>query len=220
MGDYCRRCSECQRTTKGNQRRAPLIPLPLMREPFERIAVDIVGPLPRSRRGNQYILVICDYANRYPEAVPLHSIDAGTVAEQLIQLFARVGIPKEILSDQGTNFLSQLLKELYNLLQIHQIHTSPYHPQTDRLIERFNKTLKSLLMKLVNKEGRDWDRLLPYILFAYREVLQDTTGFSPFKLLYGREVRGPLDVLKEMWEADKKSDKSRTFCWFVSGWRR
>jgi len=208
VGDYCRRCSECQRTEKGNLRRVPLIPLPLMREPFERIALDIVGPLRRTRKGNQYILVICDYATRYPEAIPLRSIDAGTVAEHLIQLFARVGIPREILSDQGTNFMSQLLKELYNLLQIHQIRTSPYHPQTDGLVERFNRTLKSLLRKLVNKEGRDWDRLLPYILFAYREVPHDTTGFSPFELLYGREVRGPLDVLKDVWEANRKSDES------------
>ena len=111
-------------------------------------------------------------------------------------------------SDQGINFLSQLLKELYNLLQIYQIRTSPYHPQTDRLVERFNKTLKSLLRKLVNKEGRDWDGLLPYNLFAYREVPQDKTGFSPFELLHGREVKGPLYVLMEVWEANKKSDES------------
>ena len=161
VADYCRRCPECQRTAKGSQRRVPLIPLPMMREPFERIAMDIVGPLPLSRKGNQYILVICDYATRYPEAMPLHSIDAGTVAEQLIQLFARVGISREILSDQGTNFMSQLLKELYNLLHIQRIRTSPYHPQTDGMVERFNRTLKSLLWKLVDKEGRDWDRLLP-----------------------------------------------------------
>ena len=75
-------------------------------------------------------------------------------------------------------------------------------------MERFNKTLKALLRKLVSKEGRDWDRLFPYVLFAYREVPQSTTGFSPFELLYGREVRGPLDVLKEEWEAEKLSDES------------
>ena len=72
-------------------------------------------------------------------------------------------------------------------------------------MERFNKTLKSVLRKFVNKEGRDWDRWLPYVLFAYREVPQSTTGFSP-ELLYGREVRGPLDVLREEWEADQTSD--------------
>ena len=158
--------------------------------------MDIVGPLPRSRRGNQrgnqYILVVCDYATRHPEAMALWKVDAASVAEQLIQLFSRVGIPREILSDQGTNFMSQLLRELYNLLNICPIRASPYHPQTDGLVECFNKTLKALLRKLVNKEGRDWDRLLPYVLFAYREVPQSTTGFSPFELLYGREVRGPL----------------------------
>ena len=208
VAEYCRRCPKCQRTAKGSQRKVPLIPLLVMEEPFERIAMDVVGPLPRSRRGHQYILVVCDYATRYPEAMALWKVDAGSVAYHLIQLFARVGIPKEILSDQGTNFMSQLLRELYNLLNIRPIRTSPYHPQTDGLVECFNKTLKSVLRKLVNKEGHDWDRLLPYVLFAYREVPQSTTGFSPFELLYGREVRGPLDVLKEEWEAEKHSDQS------------
>ena len=170
--------------------------------------MDIVGPLPRSRRGNQYILVVCDYATRYPEAIPLRSVDTGAVAEHLIQPFSRVGIPREILTDQGTNFMSQLLKELCNLLHISQIRTSPYHPQTDGLVKRFNKTLKLMLRKLVSKEGKNWDRLLWYVLFAYREVSQSTTGFSPFELLYGREVRGPLDVLREEWEVNKKSDES------------
>ena len=208
VADFCRSCPECQRTAKGNQLKVPLVPLPVMKEPFERIAMDIVGPLPRSKKGNQYILVVCDYATRYPEAFPLRSISAETVAEHLMQLFSRVGIPKEILSDQGTNFMSQLLRELYNLLNINQIRTSPYHPQTDGLVERFNKTLKAMLRKLVSKEGKNWDVLLPYVLFAYREVPQSSTGFSPFELLYGREVRGPLDVLKEEWEASKKSDES------------
>ena len=149
--------------------------------------MDIVGPLPHSKKGNQYILVICDYATRYPEAMAIRRIEAGVVAEKLMELFSRVGIPKEILSDQGTNFMSQLLKELYNLLHVHPIRTSPYHPQTDGLVERFNKTLKSVLRKFVNKEGRDWDRWLPYVLFAYREVPQSTTGFSPF-------VVGKLEV--------------------------
>ena len=130
------------------------------------------------------------------------------MAEHLMQLFSRVGIPREILSDQGTNFMSQLLKELYNLLNISQIQTSVYHPQTDSLVERFNKTLKAMLRKLVNKEGKNWDRMLPYVLFAYREVPQSSTEFSPFELLYGREARGPLDVLREEWEASMKSDQS------------
>ena len=128
-----------------------------MEEPFQRIAMDIVGPLPRSRSGKCYILVVCDYATRYPEAVPLRSIDAEHVAEELVVLFSRVGVPKEILTDQGSNFTSQLLKEIYLLLHVQPIRTTPYHPLTDGLVEHFNKTLKSMLRKTAMEEGKDWD---------------------------------------------------------------
>ena len=104
--------------------------------------------------------------------------------------------------------MSQLLSEVYRLLKIKPIRTTPYHPQTDGLVESFNGTLKAMLKKAVSEDGRDWDRLLPYLLFAYREVPQASTGFSPFELLYGQNVRGPLNILKESWEADKKSTES------------
>ena len=140
--------------------------------------MDIVGSLPRSRSGNRYILVVCDYATRYPEAVPMRSINAELVAEELVKLFVHVGIPREILTDQGSNFTSRLLTEIHRLLQVHLICTTPYHPQTDVLVEHFNKILKSLLQKVTTDTCKDWDKLLPYLLFAYREVPQATTGFS------------------------------------------
>jgi len=173
------------------------MPLPVIDEPFERIAMDIVGPLPRSKSGNKYILVVCDYATRYPEAVPLRSIEAERIAEELVKIFARVGLPREILTDQGSNFTSRLLAEVYNLLHVHAVRTSPYHPQTDGLVERFNQTLKALLRKAAVEDGKEWDKLLPYLLFAYRDVPQATTGFSRSELLYGMDVRGPLDILRE-----------------------
>lgn len=156
--------------------------------------MDIIGPLPRSRSGNRYVLVVCDYGTKYPEAIPLRSIEAETIAEKLLKIFSRVGIPHEILTDQGINFQSQLLRELYRLLHIETLRTSPYHPQTDGLVERFNQTLKSMLRKTATQDGKDWDRLIPFLLFAYREVPHESTGFSPFELLYGHEVRGPLDI--------------------------
>ena len=109
--------------------------------------MDIVGPLPRSSSGKRFILVICDYATHYPEAVALRTIDANQITEELISFFARVGIPEEILTDQGTNFTSQPMQEVYRLLQIKPIRTTPYHPQMDGLVERFNHTLKSMLKK-------------------------------------------------------------------------
>ena len=206
--EFCRSCDICQKSSHRKSTRVPMIPLPIMDEPFSRIAMDIIGPLPRSRAGHRYVLVVCDYATRYPEAVALRTIDAEAVAEELVKIFSRVGIPKEILTDQGSNFTSQLLVEVYRLLHVNAIRTSPYHPQTDGVVERFNQTLKGMLRKTACEEGKDWDRYIPYVLFAYREVPQETTGFSPFELLYGREVRGPLDVLKESWEPSSGSDIS------------
>ena len=208
VAEFCRSCPACQKTSQRKHKPVPMMPLPIIDVPFERIAMDIVGPLPKSRSGHRYILVVCDYATRYPEAIALKSIEAERVAEELLKLFARVGLPKEILTDQGSNFTSQLLTELYKMLHVHPIRTSPYHPQTDGLVERFNQTLKSMLRKAAVEEGKDWDKMLPYLLFAYREVPQASTGFSPFELLYGRAVHGPLDVLKQAWEASEKSDES------------
>ena len=88
------------------------------------------------------------------------------------------------------------------------IQTSLYHPQTDGLVERFSQTLKSMLHKTADKEGKDWDRYIPYLLFAYREISQTSTGFSPFELLFGCDVRGPLDVISESWQAQEKSEES------------
>ena len=95
VAGYCRSCPECQKCTRRRVPRAPMIPIPSVTVPFERIAMDLIGPLPRSRSGNRYVLVVCDYGTRYPEAVPLKSIDAEHIAEELVKMFARVGIPKE-----------------------------------------------------------------------------------------------------------------------------
>ena len=207
VAEFCRSCEACQKCSHRKPPRVPMIPLPTVDVPFSRVAMDLMGPLPRSRSGNRYVLVLCDYATRYPEAVPLKNIDAETVAEELIHVFSRVGLPEEILTDQGSNFQSQLLQELYQLLHVRAIRTSPYHPQTDGLVERFNQTLKSMLRKCAREEGKDWDRMIPFLLFAYREVPQESTGFSPFELLYGRDVRGPLDVLRETWVSSKKANQ-------------
>ena len=97
----------------------------------------------------------------------MKAIDAEAVAEELMKLVSRVGIPKEILTDLGTNFTSRLLAELYSLLHVNALQTSPYHLQTDGMVERFNVTLKEMLRKSAQEDGKDWDKLLPYLLFAY-----------------------------------------------------
>ena len=197
---YCASCPECQLASPRPKLRAPLIPLPIVDVPFERIGMDLVGPLEKTARGHQYILVILDYATRYPEAIPLRKANAKSIAKELVQMFTRVGIPRTLLTDQGTPFVSRIMKELCQLFNVQTLRTSVYHPQTDGLVERFNRTLKGMLRKVVSRDGKDWDLLLPYLLFAVREIPQSSTGFSPFELLYGRHPRGILDILKETWE--------------------
>ena len=208
VADFCRGCDVCQKTAPRPVQRNPLVPMPIIDIPFSRIAMDIVGPLPKSARGHRYILVIVDYATRYPEAIPLRAASAKAIAHELFLLFSRMGICDSILSDQGTNFMSRVLKLLYKWLKIERIRTSVYHPQTDGLVERFNQTLKKMLRKLVDTDGKDWDQLIPYVLFSIREVPQASTGFSPFELLYGRQPRGLLDIAKEAWEKQPCAERS------------
>ncbi|XP_049447271.1 uncharacterized protein LOC125897860 [Epinephelus fuscoguttatus] len=203
VAQFCRSCPQCQKTSIRGLTKAPLQPLPIISTPFECLGMDIVGPVEKSKTGNRFMLVITDYGTRYPEVFPLKSIKAKTVAFSLVQFFSRVGFPHEILTDQATNFMSTLLKQVYQLLGIKSVRTTPYHPQTDGLTERFNQTLKQMLRKFVNETGSDWDHWLPYLLFAYWEVPQASTGFSPFELLCGHEVRGPLTLLRETWEVEQ-----------------
>ncbi len=205
---WCAACRECQLVNPPASPKAPLRPLPLMQVPFERIGMDLIGPLERSARGHRFALVLVDYATRYPEAVALHNISAKSVAEALFSMISRVGIPKEILTDQGTAFMSRTIRELYELLGIKSIRTSVYHPQTDGLVERFNRTLKTMIRKFVHEDAKNWDKWLEPLLFAVREVPQASTGFSPFELLYGRQPRGVLDVLRETWEEGPSESKN------------
>ena len=121
--EFCMPSSRCQK--------AALISLPVISEPFEQIAMDIVGPLPVSHQCSRYVLAVCDYTTCYPEAVPLCTTDAEQVAEALVVLFFRIWVLREILTDQESNLTSQLLAEVYQLLHIRSIRTSPYHPQMD-----------------------------------------------------------------------------------------
>ena len=209
---FCRSCDVCQRTTpKGKTSKVPLGRMPLIQTPFERVAIDIIGPLsPTSSKGNRYVLTLVDFATRYPEAVPLPSIETTRVAEALINIFSRVGIPKEILTDRGAQFTSDLMREISRLLSIRQLATSPYHPACNGLVERFNGTIKTMIKRMCVEKPKDWDRYLSPLLFAYRETPQASLGFSPFELIYGRTVRGPMSILRELWVDEANTPEVRT----------
>ena len=118
----------------------------------------------------------------------------------LLTIFSLVGIPREVLSDRGTQFTSALMQELHRLLGVKSIFTTPYHPSGNGRIERLHGSLKAILRKLCSEKPREWHRYLTPTLFALRETPSDRTGFSPFELLYGCSVRGPLSVLRNIWE--------------------
>ena len=214
---FCRSCDICQRTiSKGRIPKVPLQKMPLIDQPFKRVAVDLVGPIsPPSENGHQYILTLVDYATRYPEAIALKRIDTPTVAEALVDMFSRLGIPEEILSDLGTQFVSECMEEVNRLLSIRHLTTTPYHPMCNGLVERFNGTLKAMLKKLCAEQPRQWHRFINALLFAYREVPQESTGFSPFELLYGRTVRGPMHILKELWTENVDVPETKTSYQYV-----
>ena len=109
-------------------------------------------------------------------------------------MITRHGVPEQLLSDRGANFLSELLLEVCKLMGIEKLNTSGYHPQTDGMVEKFNSTLIGMLSKCVEKHGRDWDVQLPYVMFAYRVAVHESTQESPFFLLYGRDARTPTET--------------------------
>ena len=135
---FCRSCDVCQRTIKrGSVKKVPLGSMPLIDTPFKRVAFDIVGPIaPPSEAGHRYILTLVDYATRYPEAVPLKKITTEAVAEALLDIYSRVGIPEEVLTDQGTQFMSECMQEVSRLLSIKGLTSTPYHPICNGLVER------------------------------------------------------------------------------------
>lgn len=155
--------------------------------------------MPKTRKGNHYILTVMCPVTRYPEAFPLKKINAQTIAKTLLTSFTQVGLPKEIQSDRGSNFTSDLLSNVLKELDITQTLSTAYHPESQGALERCHQSLKTMLRKFCNSTTSDWYDGLPLMLFAIRETVQESLGYSSFEMLYGRQVRGPLKVLKEQW---------------------
>ena len=192
---WCKSCVDCSmRKTPKTNLKAPLLPIPV-EGAFDRVGVDIVGPLRKTDRGNRYILVFSDYLTRWPEAFPIANMDAGTVARILVdEIISRHGSPRVLLSDRGKNFLSSLVQEVCKIFRITKVNSSGYRPQTQGLVEKLNGTLIQSISMYVNRGQTDWDLYIPSILFAYRVSPSAATQESPFYLLYGRECRLPIDV--------------------------
>ena len=160
------------------------------------MAVDIMGPLPATANGNEYIMVLCDYFSKYTVAYAIPNHTAQTVADRIVTEFvAYFGVPEQLHSDQGREFESELFQELCRLLEIDKTRTVPYRLQADGLVEQFNRTVKQMLPMFVNEHQNDWDDHLPYVMIAYRASVQESTGCTPNLLFFGREIALPLDLM-------------------------
>ena len=170
------------------------MPLPI-EGAFDRVAVNVLGPFKPSNKQNRYIVVFSDYLTRWCEAFPVPSVEASVIARLLVdKIITRHGAPRVLLSDRGTNFLSNLVAEVCKIFQIQKVNTSIYHLQTDGLVERFNSTLCQSLSMYVAKNQKDWDDFILLILFAHRTLISEAIGDSLFYCLYGHEPRLPVDV--------------------------
>ncbi|CAA9999102.1 unnamed protein product, partial [Nesidiocoris tenuis] len=138
-----------------------------------------------------------DYFTKWPEAFAVADQTAETVAEGLVEhVVSRFGVPQEIHTDQGTHFESAVFQHALKVLGIRRTRTTPLHPQSNGMVERFNRTLVDLLSKTVGGDQKDWDKQLPIALLAYRGTDHSSTGFSPAMLLYGRELALPVNLLR------------------------
>ena len=165
-------------------------------EPMERIAIDILGPLPESNAGNKCIMIVTDYFTRWTEAFALPNQEALTIARALVDEFiSRFGLPRQIHTDQGTQFESKLFQNLCELLDIDKTRTTAFHPQSDGLVERFNKTLEDMISKYIIVDQRSWDSSLQLLLMAYRTSEHESTGYTPNRMMFGREPLLPVDLL-------------------------
>ncbi|MEW8547773.1 MAG: integrase, partial [Candidatus Thiodiazotropha sp.] len=193
---YVKTCEECQQAKRYiHQKQALLKPLPIGNV-FSRLHIDILGPLPKSKEGYRYILMIVDAFSKWTEALPLHTMEAREIAWKLYdEIICRFGCPDSILTDRGQNFMSLLLKELCHILRITKLRTSSYHAAGNAQIERMNSVVLQKLRIYGNNTQTDWAQLLPSIMFSYRTTPAiDSTNYSPYFIMFGRECKMPLDT--------------------------
>ena len=198
--EWCKKCGNCaSRKGPKDKQRGPMRRFNVG-APLERIAVDVLGPLPTLSKGNKYILILGDYFTKWAEAYPLENqraeVVAEVVAEVIVEEFvARFGVPLQLHSDQGRNLKSAVFSNICNILGIDKTRTTALHPESDGMVERFNRTLENQLAIFGEHHQRDWDDHIPLLLMSYRSAIHESTKQTPANLMFGRELNLPIDLL-------------------------
>ncbi|RXN36895.1 reverse ribonuclease integrase [Labeo rohita] len=192
---YVKSCKPCQQYKPGNSKMAGLLQSTLVTEPGYTLGIDLMGPLPTSKKRNTCLLVVVDYFTKWVELFPLRDSKTQKIAKVLREeIFTRWGVPKYLVSDRGPQFTSTLLSELCRSWGCIQKRTTSYHPQSN-LTERVNRTLKTMIASYVGQQHQSWDQWLPELRYAINTAQQETTGRTPAELMLGRQIYGPLERL-------------------------
>ena len=199
MSDFVRdritACHKCIARKSPVNRHQPMGHVPVSGR-FKRVAMDLLDVSVISAKGYKYILVVCDYFTKYTEACPLKDKTARSVVDALMDIWLpRYGFPMFLHSDQGKEFDNTMIHKLSELLGTAKTKTTPYHPRSDGLVERFNRTLLAMLAMFVSRENDNWDDLLPFMMLAYNTTVHTTTGFTPYRLVFGEECNLPGNLV-------------------------
>ena len=205
VSNWCQKCQVCAKKKYPSKKNRGTLRQYHVGSPLERVCIDILGPLPRTSSGNKYILVVTDSFSKWADGYAMPNQEAITVATKLVENFiTKIGVPMQIHSDQGTQFQAQLFQEMCRLLDIKKSRTTAFHPESNGIPERFNRTLETMLSSFVSTNQKDWDKHLPYLLMAYRATPHETTQTSPNSLMFGREVYLPVDIMIGRPQADQE----------------
>ncbi|GFS98906.1 retrovirus-related Pol polyprotein from transposon 412 [Trichonephila clavipes] len=206
--EFVKTCDSCQRVGKPRDKaKAPLKLVPIISEVFSKINIDAVGPLPVSTKQNRYLITSICVASKYPEAIPVESITSPNVIDALLSIFSKIGFPREIQSDLGTSFTSELTTTFFNRFGIKVTRSSVSHPQSNA-VERVHRTIKRVIKALCVESGEDWEGVLPLVLFSLRTVAHESTGFSPTELVMGKNLRTPQTLVYEEWMEEGNTSQS------------
>ena len=161
-------------------------------EPNERIAMDIVGPLDETQSGNNYILSIQDVLTKYIILIPLKETSNEIILTYLLDHYIYIfSAPKHILTDQGANFVSELVQKFENLFRIKHVKTTAFHPQSNGALERTHGTIKELLKTFMADNETEWDQNLNLVCLSFNTAVNESTGLTPFEMTFGRKANLP-----------------------------
>lgn len=187
IGEYIRTCSSCQRNKLIRKKhKEPMEITDTSQQTFQKVALDVVGPLTLTDSGNKYILTLQDNLTKFSQAYPIQNQEAETIAKVFVKEFiCKFGLPQVILTDQGTNFTSNLFKSMAKLFKLKHVQCTAYHPQSNASLERSHATLVEYLRHFTDKTQTDWDEWIPTAILAYNTTPHTSTKFTPYELVFG-----------------------------------